>query len=110
TEPSDPGPDSAPHWDMVMRGHAAATILPVIASNRIVAETAPEGTAVTFYGSSFIADQTGQLVAKAARDGEEVLTARFDLDAIAALRRSWGLFRDRRPDTYRALGTLDGIL
>ena len=77
---------------------------------RLADAGAPEGTVVTFYGSSFIADQTGQLVAKATRDGEEVLTARFDLDAIAALRRSWGLFRDRRPDTYRALGTLDGIL
>ena len=73
-------------------------------------ETAPEGTAVTFYGSSFIADQTGQLVAKASRDTEELLIATFDLDAIADLRRSWGLFRDRRPETYRALGTLDGRL
>jgi N-carbamoylputrescine amidase len=110
SEPPAPGYDSAPHWEMVMRGHAAANILPVIASNRIGTETAPEGTAVTFYGSSFIADQTGQMVAKASRDGEEILTASFDLDAIAALRRSWGLFRDRRPDTYRRLETLDGML
>jgi N-carbamoylputrescine amidase len=110
SEPPAPGYDSAPHWEMVMRGHAAANILPVVASNRIGTETAPEGTAVTFYGSSFIADQTGQLLAKALRGTEDILTATFDLEMIAALRRSWGLFRDRRPDTYRVLGTLDGRL
>ena len=110
SEPPAPGYDSAPHWEMVMRGHAAANILPVLASNRIGTETAPEGTAVTFYGSSFIADHTGQLVAKASRDTEELLIATFDLDAISDLRRSWGLFRDRRPETYSALGTLDGRL
>jgi N-carbamoylputrescine amidase len=110
SEPPAPGYDSAPHWEMVMRGHAAANILPVVASNRIGTETAPEGTAVTFYGSSFIADQTGQLLAKALRGTEDILTATLDLEMIAALRRSWGLFRDRRPDTYRVLGTLDGRL
>lgn len=109
SEPADPGYDSAAHWQMVMRGHAAANILPVIASNRIGAETAPEGTAVTFYGSSFITDQTGQMVATASRDREEVLVAKFDLDAIAALRRTWGLFRDRRPEVYGAVATLDGV-
>jgi N-carbamoylputrescine amidase len=110
SEPPAPGYDSSAHWEIVMRGHAAANILPVVASNRIGTETAPEGTFVTFYGSSFIADHTGQLVAKASRDRPEVLTARFDLDEIAALRRSWGLFRDRRPETYRAVATLDGFV
>lgn len=108
SEPPAPGYDSQPHWEMAMRGHAAANIMPVIASNRIGTETAPEGTAVTFYGSSFIADHTGQVVAKASRDREEVLVATFDLDEIAAQRASWGLFRDRRPETYRTLATLDG--
>ena len=91
-----------------MRGHAAANIMPVIASNRIGREVAPEGRDVTFYGSSFIADQTGALVAKASRDAEEVVLGRFDLNAIAALRGSWGLFRDRRPETYGVVATLDG--
>ena len=108
SEPPAPGYDSQPHWEMVMRGHAAANIMPVIASNRIGTETAPEGTSVTFYGSSFITDHTGQLAAKAGRDSEEVLTATFDLDAVARLRRSWGLFRDRRTDLYGAVATLDG--
>jgi N-carbamoylputrescine amidase len=95
SEPPQPGYDSQPHWETVMRGHAAANILPVVASNRIGTETAPDGTAVTFYGSSFIADQTGQVAARAGRTDEAVI--------LADLRRSWGLFRDRRPDLYRAL-------
>lgn len=108
SEPTNPGYDSQPHWEVTMRGHAAANILPVVASNRIGIEVAPEGVPLTFYGSSFIADPAGQLVAKASRDREEVVTATFDLDAIFKLRRSWGLFRDRRVDLYGALGTLDG--
>ena len=108
SEPPAPGYDSQPHWEMTMRGHAAANIMPVIASNRIGTETAPEGVAVTFYGSSFIADHAGQLRAKASRDGQEVLTATFDLDEISRLRASWGLFRDRRVDIYDPVMTLDG--
>jgi N-carbamoylputrescine amidase len=108
SEPPVPGYDSAAHWEMVMRGHAAANILPVVASNRIGTETAPEGTEVTFYGSSFIADHTGQVLKKASRNREEVITATVDLEAIAALRGSWGLFRDRRADLYGAVQTLDG--
>ena len=108
SEPTDPAYDSQPHWEMVMRGHAAANIVPVVAANRIGREVAPGGREVTFYGSSFVADQTGALMARAGRDTEEVIVHRFDLDAIAALRQSWGLFRDRRPETYGAVATLDG--
>jgi N-carbamoylputrescine amidase len=108
SEPPAPGYDSQPHWEIVMRGHAAANIMPVVASNRIGTEVAPEGRDVTFYGSSFIADHSGQLVAKASRSTQEVLVHRFDLAAIAELRASWGLFRDRRPETYGRLATFDG--
>ncbi len=108
SEPPNPGYDSQPHWEMVMRGHAAANIMPVIASNRIGREVAPEGRDVTFYGSSFIADHTGSLIGKASRDTEEVLSVTLDLDAISDLRSTWGLFRDRRPETYGALRALDG--
>ncbi len=108
SEPADPAYDSQPHWEMVMRGHAAANILPVIAANRVGREVAPDGREVTFYGSSFIADQTGAIVAKAGCTNEGVILHRFDLDAIAALRQTWGLFRDRRPETYGAVATLDG--
>ncbi len=106
SEPTSPGYDSAPHWETCMRGHAAANILPLVASNRIGTETSPEGVAVRFYGSSFIADQTGALVARAGRDDEAVLVASFDLQAIGQLRRSWGVFRDRRVDLYGGLARL----
>ena len=106
SEPPAPGYDSASHWQVCMRGHAAANIMPVLASNRVGTETAPEGVSVTFYGSSFIADQTGAVLAEASRDGEEVVMATLDLDAIAQLRRSWGIFRDRRVDLYGALAQL----
>ena len=110
SEPPSPGYDSQPHWEMVMRGHAAANILPVVAANRVGTEVAPDGREVTFYGSSFIADHTGALLAKAGRAGEEVQVHRFDLAASAALRASWGLFRDRRPEIYGAVATMDGRL
>jgi N-carbamoylputrescine amidase len=103
SEPPAPNYDSQPHWEVCMRGHAGANIMPVLASNRVGREVAPDGRDVTFYGSSFIADQTGCVVAKASRDQSEVLSVTFDLDEIAALRRSWGLFRDRRPETYDSL-------
>jgi N-carbamoylputrescine amidase len=108
SEPPSPGYDSQPHWEIVMRGHAGANIMPLVASNRVGREEAPGGRDVTFYGSSFIADQTGALVAKAGRSEEAVLVATFDLDAIAELRASWGLFRDRRPETYAPVNALTG--
>lgn len=107
SEPPAPGYDSQPHWEMSMRGHAAANILPVAAANRIGTERQGERE-VTFYGTSFIAGETGQVLAQAPRDAEAVLTHRFDLDRISEMRRSWGLFRDRRPELYGVLHGLDG--
>ena len=95
--------DSMPHWQRVMQGHAGANIMPVIASNRIGTEK--DETEMTFYGSSFIADETGEIVAQADRESEQVLVAEFDLDEIAQMRREWGVFRDRRPETYGLLMT-----
>lgn len=94
--------DSQPHWMRCMHGHAAANIMPVIASNRIGTETEGDSS-MTFYGSSFITDETGALAAEADRESEAVLTATFDLDAIARKRREWGVFRDRRPEMYETL-------
>ncbi|MDE8349780.1 MAG: N-carbamoylputrescine amidase [Acidocella sp.] len=110
SEPQDATLDSRDHWQRTMQGHAAANLLPLIASNRIGTEPGRHGTALTFYGSSFIADHTGAKVAEANRTDEAVLTATFDLDAIAHTRASWGVFRDRRPELYGALLTLDGQL
>jgi N-carbamoylputrescine amidase len=107
SEPPAPGYDSQPHWETVMRGHAGANIVPLAASNRIGREV-QDGREVTFYGSSFLAGPTGEIVARAPRDAEAVLTATFDLDAARDLRRSWGVFRDRRPELYGALAGFDG--
>ena len=108
SEPSDPSYDSSKHWRNVMRGHATANIVPVVASNRVGTEVNRDGTEVTFYGTSFIADHQGEVVSDLPCREEGVTTASFDLDAIRELRTIWGLFRDRRPDLYGSLLTLDG--
>jgi N-carbamoylputrescine amidase len=108
SEPPDPSWDSSGHWQRVMQGHAGANLTPLVASNRIGHEVG-ETTEITFYGSSFIADHTGAKVAEAGRDGEAILVATFDLDARRRDRHSWGIFRDRRPDLYGPLLTLDGV-
>jgi len=108
TEPPPAPPvDSRRHWQRTMQGHAAANMVAVVASNRIGREVAEESE-ITFYGSSFIADPTGALVAEANDSDECVLMATFDLDEMRAERASWGLFRDRRPELYGALASLDG--
>ena len=107
SEPQDPSLDSMAHWRRVMQGHAAANVTPLIAANRIGTEAGQSAT-ITFYGSSFIAGPTGELLADADRTSEGVLTADLDLAAIADQRRAWGIFRDRRPDLYGVLQTLDG--
>ena len=107
SEPQDPSLDSKDHWQRTMQGHAAANIVPLVASNRIGKEDG-ESCSLTFYGASFIADQTGAKVAEAPGDKRAVITASFDLDEIRAQRASWGLFRDRRPDLYGPLMTQDG--
>jgi N-carbamoylputrescine amidase len=108
SEPLDPGLDSAAHWRRVMQGHAGANLMPLVASNRIGTEEGRRGTSIAFYGTSFIAGPTGEILAEAGREDQAVLTASFDLDALAAQRRAWGLFRDRRPSLYGSLLTLDG--
>ncbi len=99
--------DSMPHWRRCMQGHAAANIVPVIAANRYgtekvspCSENGGQSSELCFYGSSFIADETGELLKTAGRSGDEVLAAEFDLDAIEEERLSWGIYRDRRPECY----------
>ena len=107
SEVFQPDLDSKDHWQNVMRGHAAANVMPVVASNRIGTESSGD-IEMTFYGSSLITDHLGNQLASAGRDSESVLTATFDLQAIHEYRRAWGVFRDRRPDLYGPLLTLDG--
>ncbi len=107
SEIQTPDLDSKDHWQTVMRGHAAANIVPVIASNRIGKESS-DAVEMEFYGSSFITDHTGAIAKSADRTTECVLTATIDLEEVRLYRRSWGVFRDRRPDLYGSLLTLDG--
>lgn len=107
SEPQDATLDSRWHWQRTMQGHAAANVMPLVASNRIGTEQG-EKLSITFYGHSFIADHTGEVVAQADDHSEQVITASFDLEAIRRYRHSWGLFRDRRPDLYGPLLKLDG--
>lgn len=99
--------DSMPHWRRCMQGHSAANIMPVVAANRIgteevnpCEENANQSSALEFYGSSFITDETGEILQSASRDKEEIILQEFDLDSIAENRLSWGVFRDRRPKCY----------
>lgn len=110
SEPHDASIDSRDHWQRAMQGHAAANLMPVIASNRIGTEisSADPALQITFYGSSFICDETGAMLEVADRTHEAVLVHSFDLDALRRRRSSWGVFRDRRPERYRHLLTTDG--
>ncbi|CAI6086311.1 N-carbamoylputrescine amidase [Cohnella sp. JJ-181] len=107
SEPQDNSIDSKDHWQMCMRGHAASNLMPVIASNRIGREE-DEDSSIDFYGSSFIAGPQGNMIEEAGRTEETVLTAEFDLDQLETQRIEWGIFRDRRPELYRAIASYDG--
>ena len=102
TEPLMPELDSASHWQMVQRGHAAANMVPVVAANRVGTERQGSVQA-TFFGSSFIAGARGELLASAGREEETILRASVDLEKIRRERIEWGLFRDRRVDLYSNL-------
>jgi N-carbamoylputrescine amidase len=104
--PIDGGYDSSDHWQRVMQGHSAANMMPVIASNRIGHERG-KSCSLSFYGRSFIAGPCGEILASAG-DQEAVLLQSFDLAAMRRQRAGRGLFRDRRPDLYATLMTLDG--
>lgn len=108
--------DSMPHWQRCMQGHAAANLVPVIAANRIGTETVTpdsenqqQSSSLTFYGSSFIADNTGALVECADRTSDTVLLHTFDLDELRGMRLSWGVFRDRRPEMYGRIAGISGL-
>jgi N-carbamoylputrescine amidase len=112
TEPPPAPPvNSREHWQRTQQGHAAANLMPLVASNRIGVERSlqsPDDLFIRFYGSSFIADAMGAKVAEADERNDSVLLAQFDLAELAELRDNWFVFRDRRPDLYGALTTYDG--
>lgn len=105
SEPHDTSLDTRDPWRRVMQGHAVANVMPVVAANRIGYEPGPNylgetGGGQTFYGSSFIADHRGDLVAELGREEEGVIVSTFDLDFLHTHRAAWGFFRDRRTDLY----------
>lgn len=102
--------DSMLQWQRCMQGHAATNLVPVIAANRIgreevlpTSENNNQESALIFYGSSFIADETGAIKKSADRETEQILLHTFDLDEVEDMRLSWGVFRDRRPEMYHDL-------
>ncbi|MRN55301.1 N-carbamoylputrescine amidase [Paenibacillus monticola] len=109
SEPQDGSIDSKDHWQTCMLGHAAANLIPVVASNRI-GEEIDEDSSINFYGSSFIAGPQGNKIVEAGRDEQTVLVSEFDLDALEVGRLEWGIFRDRRPELYRLISSYDGDL
>jgi len=107
SEPLNPDYDSQPHWQTCMQGHSAANMLPVVAANRIGTETIDKSS-LTFYGSSFITDHRGNILSQGDRCTSGVIVADLDLCSFASERAAWGLFRDRRPEMYKPIMTLDG--
>lgn len=99
SEPKREKYSSAAHWQRVMQGHAAANMVPVIAANRVGVETDDEVT-LTFYGSSFITDNRGEVLSQAGNSSEEILMQSLDIDTVKVEQDWWGLFRDRRVDLY----------
>lgn len=110
SEPGSAVLDSRDHWQLTQRGHAAANIMPVIAANRVGREVATTDPALqmSFYGSSFITDHKGKLLAEADRESTGVLVQSLDLAAMREERLTWGIYRDRRPEMYGPLLGLDG--
>ncbi|KLU65586.1 N-carbamoyl-D-amino acid hydrolase [Desulfosporosinus acididurans] len=107
SEPQDGTIDSRDHWQNCMLGHAAANLIPVVASNRVGVED-DEDSSITFYGSSFIAGPQGNKIVEAGRTEETTLVTEFDLEQLEIQRLEWGIFRDRRPDLYKIISSYDG--
>lgn len=92
-------------WTTVMRGHAVANGLPVIAVNRVGHESDPseQTGGIQFWGSSFVAGSQGELLYRASDNEEESVILNIDLDHSEQVRRWWPFLRDRRIDEYKDL-------
>ncbi|MBI1173334.1 N-carbamoylputrescine amidase [bacterium] len=103
---ADEPPNSRPHWQQTMQGHAAANMVILAAANRIGIETG-QSHETQFYGGSFLADATGTRVIELDEVTPGVAVSTFDLDRIAAFRAYWGIFRTRRRDLYQPIVSQD---
>jgi len=98
SEPGEPDTDSKAPWQRAMVGHAVVNAMPVAAANRVGTEGG-----LTFYGSSFVCDQRGDVAVELGRKDEGAAVVSFDREALRRYRANWGFFRDRRPDLYGRL-------
>jgi N-carbamoylputrescine amidase len=98
------GPAQRDAWFTVQRGHAIANGTYVAAANRVGFEQpVPEQAGIEFWGTSFICDPQGVILAQGATDREELLFAVIDLDHLETIRRNWPFLRDRRVDAYQGI-------
>jgi N-carbamoylputrescine amidase len=95
SEPHDAGLDTAARWRRAMQGHAVSNVIPIVAANRVGDEDGQ-----VFYGTSFISDHAGEIVAELDRAETGVIAAEFDPAFLDRHRAAWGFFRDRRPEFY----------
>jgi N-carbamoylputrescine amidase len=108
SEPEEAGAiDTSTLWRRAMIGHAVSNSCYLAAANRVGTERI-DGHEQTYYGTSFIADYQGEILAEAGRTEEAVIVSRVDLDQARRFRAGMGFFRDRRPDLYAPLMTYDG--
>ena len=111
-EPHRPEHNSRQHWETVMRGHAAANMIPLAAANRVGREQQHDAfgneVAMNFYGGTFIANPDGAIAASVDEEDGAIVAAEFDFARLAADRAEWGVFRDRRPELYAPLCAMDG--
>ncbi len=87
-------------WETIQRSHAIANGCYVAVPNRVGHEAPDGGDGIEFWGQSFVADPSGQIVSKASSSAEEILVVEVDLDALETQRTHWPFFRDRRIDAY----------
>jgi N-carbamoylputrescine amidase len=90
-------------WRTVQRGHAIANGVYVAAVNRVGHEPVEGGAGIEFWGSSFVCDPFGVVIAEAPVDREQVLLAEVDIARLEDVRRNWPFLRDRRVDAYAGI-------
>jgi N-carbamoylputrescine amidase len=100
TEKSEYGQRQHNSWETIQRSHAIANGCYVAVPNRVGHEAPDGGDGIEFWGQSFVADPSGQIISKASIADEEILITEVDLDALDTQRTHWPFFRDRRIDAY----------
>ena len=100
TEKAEHGVDQHGAWETIQRSHAVANGCYVAAVNRIGHEMPVGGDGIEFWGQSFVAGTSGQIIAKASQTEEEVMIVPIELDTVDVTRTHWPFLRDRRIDAY----------